>query len=94
MKIQIENNKISLDDLEELCKKLKEQKEEEKKHLNGYIFDSLVYRYMIARDKQAEYEIMMDRRNGGNRDEIFRSRANRDKMRFIEILDEVIGEHD
>ncbi len=59
-------------------------------HLKGYIFDSLVYRYMMARDAQTELEIKKE----GITYEKAKSRANRDKMRFIQILNEVIGEHD
>lgn len=59
-------------------------------HLKGYIFDSLVFRYMIARNAQAELEI----RKEGITYEKAKSRADRDKMRFIQILNEAIGEHD
>lgn len=59
-------------------------------HLKGYIFDSLVFRYITARDAQAELEIKKE----GITYETAKSRANRDKMRFIEILNEAIGEHD
>ena len=59
-------------------------------HLKGYIFDSLVYRYMMARNAQTELEIKKE----GITYEKAKSRADRDKMRFIQILNEVIGEHD
>lgn len=59
-------------------------------HLKGYIFDSLVFRYITARDAQAELEI----RKEGITYETAKSRAGRDKMRFIQILNEAIGEHD
>lgn len=96
MKIQIENDRISLDDVEKLFKKLNEQKEEEKKHLKGYMFDSLVYRYTAARQKALEYDLQAYRRTQsqwGN-EACLRNEANRDVMRFIEILDEAIGERD
>ena len=53
--------------------------EEHKKHLKGYIYDSLVYRYQLARYKAS-----------------LKARFNydRDLMRFCEILNEAIGEHD
>lgn len=94
MKIQIENDRISLDDAEKLFKKLNEQKEEEKKHLKGYMFDSLVYRYMTARQKTLEYDLQAYRRTQRGDEACLRNEANRDVMRFIEILDEAIGEHD
>lgn len=59
-------------------------------HLKGYIYDSLVFRYMKARDAQTELEIKKE----GITYEKAKSRADRDKMRFIQILNEVIGEHD
>lgn len=68
------------------------------KHCNGYAYDSLVYRYQFVRMKLAQYDaeeyLMM---NGGSRVEA-RARANnlaqRDIMRFGQILDEVMKEHD
>ena len=59
-------------------------------HLKGYIFDSLVYRYMMARNAQTELEI---KKEGITYDKA-KLRADRDKMRFMQILDEAIGEHD
>lgn len=59
-------------------------------HLKGYIYDSLVFRYMKARDAQTELEIKKE----GLTYEKAKSRADRDKMRFIQILNEAIGEHD
>lgn len=65
-------------------------KDENKKHLKGYIFDSLVYRYQLARFTQADYEA----RAKGENIQQSRDRAVRDIMRFVQILDEAIGEHD
>ena len=59
-------------------------------HLKGYIFDSLVFRYMKARDAEAELERITQEIPY----ETSVNRANRDKRRFMEILNEVIGEHD
>ena len=59
-------------------------------HLNGYIFDSLMYRYQLARERQLMYEIMKENTNP----ETARHRYGRDVMKFREILEEVIGEHD
>lgn len=61
----------------------------------GYGFDSLCLRYQMARDAQAAFEISQDKRlTGGKKEEQIRSRATRDKMRFYQILDNLIGEHD
>lgn len=71
--------------------------EEDKKKLKGYQYDSLVYRYIRAREQMAEYEYLRDRQSNISKHRewtIYRERANRDIMRFIQILDEVIGEHE
>lgn len=67
------------------------------KKLKGYQYDSLVYRYIRAREQMAEYEYLRDRQsNVSNHIEwaTYRQRANKDIMRFVQILDETIGEHD
>lgn len=61
---------------------------ENDKHLNGYMFDSLVYRYQLARQELAKYIAYYDERS--LRQETLN--ANRDIMRFVQILDELIGE--
>lgn len=61
-----------------------------KKHLNGYIFDSLMYRYQLARERQLMWEITKENVNPMNARERFGS----DLMRFREILEEVMDEHD
>lgn len=63
------------------------------KHLKGYMFDSLIYRYKLARHKMTEFEIAADRR-GQHDDSYYLNKEERDVMRFIQILDEAIGEHD
>lgn len=67
--------------------------EEDNKHLKGYIYDSLVYRYIRARDQMAEYEFIKDSKREHDR-AFYQRRADRDMMRFCQILNEVIGEHD
>jgi len=62
------------------------------KHLNGYLYDSLAYRYIRARENMAEWEWERDHQKR-SRDWYFQQ-ANRDIMRFCEILDEAIGDHD
>ena len=71
--------------------------ENDEKKLKGYQYDSLIYRYIRAREQMAEYEFLRDEQsNVSNHTEwtVYRQRANRDIMRFIQILEEVIGEHE
>lgn len=60
------------------------------KKIKGYGYDSLCLRYSIARDAQAEYEIHYKHKDP----ESAYKMAKRDKMRFYEILEDLIGEHD
>ena len=62
---------------------------ENDKHLNGYMFDSLVYRYQLARQELAKYIACY---NSNRPLEQENRNANRDIMRFVQILDELIGE--
>lgn len=71
----------------------------EERRLKGYAFDSLVYRYRIAREAQARADAENDLRLGktDQRADAYRRRqeqADRDLMAFIKVLDDVIGEHD
>lgn len=77
---------INLEDVFEYCK----NKDEHKKHLKGYMYDSLVYRYQLARYTQADLEAQNECASIKEK----RKYAERDIMRFIQILDEAIGEHD
>lgn len=87
---------------EEDAKKEKEeaiQKAEEKnnKKVKGYGYDSLVLRFKESRYKQAELEVMEDRKIGKDpytAKERADKRAQRDFMRFCQILDDLLGEHD
>lgn len=65
-------------------------KNEHEKHLKGYIYDSLVYRYQLALYKA----ILYDHKDKFIRSEDFQRIYDRDLMRFIEILNEAMGEHD
>ena len=71
---------------------------ENNRHLKGYMFDSLVYRFKDYQHKAFEYDVMMyksDRNLSRIDAEIaITHRHERDLMRFIEILNEAIGEHD
>lgn len=60
------------------------------KKTKGYGYDSLCLRYNIARDAQAEYEIRYKHKDPENAYKM----AERDKMRFYQILEDLIGEHD
>lgn len=78
--------------------KMIEEHTQLQKHCNGYAYDSLVYRYQLARMRLAQYEATeYFIENGGSRAEA-RAKANklaqRDIMRFGQILDEVMKEHD
>lgn len=60
------------------------------KHTKGYIYDSLVYRYIRAREAMGELEVI---KFNNNQHQAARN-AQRDILRFCEILNEVLGEHD
>ena len=69
----------------------------DEKKLKGYQYDSLVYRYIRAREQMAEYEYLRDiESNVSNHTgwAVYRQRASHDIMRFVQILDEAIGEHE
>ena len=64
----------------------------------GFAFDSLVYRFKDYQARAFQAEVI-DYKYKHNASEIdarikVRERHDRDLMRFIEILDSVIGEHD
>ena len=68
------------------------------KHLKGYIFDSLIYRFKDYQARAFQSEVV-DYKYKHNASEVearerVKDRHNRDLMRFIEILNEAIGEHD
>jgi hypothetical protein len=68
------------------------------KHIKGYIFDSLVYRYKLALEETVQSKTDLYVFNHCcNRKEAevqVRKINNRDLQRFIQILDEAIGAHD
>lgn len=70
------------------------------KHLKGYMFDSLVYRYQLALEQRVEtlarQYIWSGKFNEKREAEAYvRQHENkRDLMAFIRILDEAIGDHD
>ena len=61
------------------------------------MYDSLCYRFIRAREQMAEYEYLRDCQSNKKIPTdwtVYRERANRDIMRFCQILDEAIGDHD
>ena len=68
------------------------------KHHRGYLFDSLVYRFKDyqSRAYYSEVRDFMYKRNVSEMEAktTITSRHERDLFRFIQILDEAIGEHD
>ena len=72
---------------------LKVWTENDEKKLKGYQYDSLVYRYIRAREQMAEYEFIKDSKKEHDK-AYYQRQANRDIMRFCVILDEVMGEHE
>lgn len=78
-----------IEDLKEMM-----QKRELIKKVKGYGYDSLCLRYKMARDAQMQFELMEDKKlTSGMKQDGIRARANRDEMRFYEILNDLIGEH-
>lgn len=71
---------------------------ENNRHLKGYMFDSLVYRFKDYQHKAFEHDIMMYKsdRNISRIDAelAITHRHERDLMRFMEILNEAMGDHD
>ena len=81
----------------ELLTSLKEARDEGNKHLKSYIFDSLVFRFKEALERgiNVRAQKLIDLGNTKGEAFIKATKENqRDEMRFIQILNEVIGEHD
>lgn len=71
----------------------------DQKHLKGYLFDSLVFRYQLALENSLESEIqkILNINDDWSKDKAMRlatRNQQRNLMRFIDILNEAIGEHD
>lgn len=85
-------------EINEALEKIKEETKNNEKHLKGYMYDSLVYRYQLALYKASETEArdLMINKNLTRPEAEAQARKNynRDLMRFCQILDEAIGEHD
>lgn len=69
----------------------------ETKHLKGYIYDSLVFRYQIALERGTSVRVQEFMALGKTKSDAVDKTIkenNRDLMRFCMILDEAIGKHD
>ena len=76
---------------------IKEANEYTKK-CKGYMYDSLCYRYQLARYKACEADaidlVMTKGMSKREAEAMARKACERDCLRFYQILDEAIGEHD
>lgn len=82
---------------DQLIKNANKAFDEYNKNYKGYIYDSLCYRYQLARYKACEADAMdwvitkgMSKREAEAQ---ARKAYERDCLRFYQILDEAIGEH-
>lgn len=77
---------------------MENKKVSRKQHTKGFMFDSLVYRFKDYQARAFDIEVKeyMELRNSSYTDarNTIRHRHNRDLMRFVEILNEAMGEHD
>ena len=62
------------------------------------MFDSLIYRFKNYQQKAFNYDVMLYKAQKNlprlDAEIVIKDRYERDLMRFIQILDEAIGEHD
>ena len=82
----------------EIFDRIIKEANEYNKSYKGYMYDSLCYRYQLARYKACEADAMdlvmtkgMSKREA---EAMARKTYERDCLRFYQILDEAIGEHD
>ena len=77
---------------------MKTDKTNNKEHTKGFMFDSLVYRFKDYQARAFMAEVNDYKYSHGTSEMEARQRVkdmhNRDLMRFIQILDEAVGEHD
>ena len=66
-------------------------------HTKGFMFDSLIYRFKDYQARAFRAEVLQMKHDKGMNEleaqQRVRDRHDRDLMRFIQILDEVMGEH-
>lgn len=84
--------------MNDLKKKLEKASDDLILHTKGFMYDSLIFRFKEYQAKafyldvqDYKYERTCSEIEARNR---IKDRYDRDLMRFIEILDEAIGEHD
>ena len=58
-----------------------------------YLYDSLCYRYIRAREHMAEWEWERDGKREARGKSFYFEVAKRDILKFCELLNEAIGEH-
>ena len=82
---------------DEIFNRIVKEANEYNKNCKGYMYDSLCYRYQLARYKACEADAMdlvitkgMSKREA---EAMARKTCERDCLRFYQILDEAIGEH-
>lgn len=79
--------------------------EDDEKHIKGLLYDNLALRYIRAREHECDLEtlqmfksdISVAEKYGSLENALIKRRrhnADRDIMRFLQILNEAIGEHD
>ena len=83
---------------DQLIKNADKAFDEYNKNYKGYIYDSLCYRYQLARYKACEADaidlVMTKGMSKREAEAMARKTCERDCLRFYQILDEAIGEHD
>lgn len=81
----------------EIFDQLIKEANEYTKKCKGYMYDSLCYRYQIARYKACEADaidlVMTKGMSKREAEAMARKAYERDCLRFYQILDEAIGEH-
>lgn len=90
------NNNILDNSLQEMIHYYQDR-DEHKKHLKGYIYDSLVYRYQLALYKASlkdAEDLYLKGMSRAEAEKTARMNMNRDLMRFCQILNEGMGAHD
>ena len=82
---------------DQLIKNANKAFDEYNKNYKGYMYDSLCYRYQLARYKACEADaidlVMTKGMSKREAEAMARKTCERDCLRFYQILDEAIGEH-
>ena len=83
---------------DEIFDRIIKETNEYNKKCKGYMYDSLCYRYQLARYKACEADaidlVMTKGMSKREAEAMARKTCERDCLRFYQILDEAIGEHD